>query len=166
MSPCPTETARPCSSGCSSSGRRCECSTCPDTRTRRSSTRALLKPLVDFFKNHFWPTDSSARFAKPLIDDPAYCGVTEVPLVVDPPMVDHAVVEGVRPTVVPQMIWDPLEYPMVFVPQMICEAHDCGSVHTRFAPIVTPPVHGTLVPQIICDAHACWLVGTVVPQMI
>jgi hypothetical protein len=101
-----------------------------------------------------------------LIDDPSHCGVRAVPLVVHPAMVDHAVVEGVRPTVVPQMIWDPFEYPMVSVPQMICEAHDCGSVHTRSVPIVTPPLQGTLVPQIICDAHAGWLVGTVVPQMI
>ena len=69
-------------------------------------------------------------------------------------MLCQAVVEGVRPTVVPHMIWDPPEYPMVFVPHMICEAQDSGLLHTRSEPVLVAPLQGTLVPHMICDAQA------------
>lgn len=93
--------------------------------------------------------------------DPAHWDFTAAPWLVDPAMLGHAVVEGVRPTVVPPRIWDSLAYPMVFVPYMICEAQDCGSVHTRSEPVLVAPLQGTLVPHIICDAQEAWLIGTV-----
>jgi hypothetical protein len=38
-------------------------------RGRNASTGPLLNPMADSCRSHFWPMDSSARFARHLIDD-------------------------------------------------------------------------------------------------
>src|ERR1700737_885022 len=76
MSRCRTGAAARSSSGCSRSDPRCECCTCPGTRTRSLSTRPLLTPMAGFCRSHFWPMHSSISFARLLDDDASNVATT------------------------------------------------------------------------------------------